>query len=92
MFHMLANVHHQINTSEVLLSPDCFWYYLSDLPFEIQNAVASFHLELEHLISHEVPRSAILSSATGAEVPSLHTFLEILSRNIPEYDSNIIDY
>ena len=35
MFYMLANVHHQIATSEVLLPPDCFWYYLLDLPFGI---------------------------------------------------------
>ena len=27
----------------------------------------------------------------GTDVPSLHTFLEILSRNGPEYDSNDID-
>ena len=42
MFHMLANVHHQITTGDVLLPPDCFWYYLLDLPFGIQNVVASF--------------------------------------------------
>jgi hypothetical protein len=33
MFYMLANVHHQITTDEVLSSPDHFWYYLLDLPF-----------------------------------------------------------
>jgi hypothetical protein len=39
---MLANVHRQITTGEVLPPPNRFWYYLSDLPFGIQNAVASF--------------------------------------------------
>ena len=53
---------------------------------------ASFQLELEHLISSEASRSAILSSAAGADVPSLRTFLEILSGNGPEYDSDDIDY
>ena len=33
MFYMLANVHHQIATNEVLPPVDHFWYYLSDLPF-----------------------------------------------------------
>ena len=33
MFYMLLNVHHQIATGEVLLPPDCFWSYLSDLHF-----------------------------------------------------------
>ena len=42
MFYMLANVHHQIATSEVLPLPDHFWYYLLDMPFGIQNVVASF--------------------------------------------------
>ena len=42
MFYMLANVHHQIATSEVHPPPDRFWYYLPDLPFGIQNAAASF--------------------------------------------------
>jgi len=76
----------------VLLSPDRFWYYLLDPPFGIQNVVASFQLELEHLVSHGAPRSAILSSATGVDVPSLQTFLEILSGNGPEYDSDDIEY
>ena len=49
MFYILANVHHQIATGEVLPPPDRFWYYLSDLSFGIQNAAASFQLELEHL-------------------------------------------
>ena len=49
-------------------------------------------MELEHHISHEAPRSAILSSAAGTNVLSLHTFLEILSGNGPEYDSDDIDY
>jgi hypothetical protein len=39
---MLANVHHHITTSEVLPPLDHFWYYLLDLPFKIQNAVAFF--------------------------------------------------
>jgi hypothetical protein len=51
----------------------------------------SFQKELEHLISREEPRSAILSSAVGTDVPSLHTFLEILSGNDLEYDSDDID-
>jgi hypothetical protein len=42
MFYMMANVHHQITTGEVLPSPDCFWYYLLDLSYRIQNAVTSF--------------------------------------------------
>jgi hypothetical protein len=42
MFYMLTNVHHQIATGEVLPLPDRFWYYLSDLPFGVQNAMASF--------------------------------------------------
>jgi hypothetical protein len=37
MFYMLANVHYQIATSEVLPPPDRFWYYLLDLPLGIQN-------------------------------------------------------
>jgi hypothetical protein len=92
MFYMLANVHHQIATGEVFSPPDRFWYYLSDLPFGIQNAVASFQLELEHLISHEAPQRTILFGAMGIDVPSLRTFLEILSGNGSEYDSNDIDY
>jgi hypothetical protein len=44
-----------MTTSEVVLLPNHFWYYLLDLPFEIQNMAASFLLELEHLISREVP-------------------------------------
>jgi hypothetical protein len=91
MFYMIANVHHQIATGEVLRSPDCFWYYLLDLSYGIQNAAASFQPELEHLISHDVPRSAILSSTAGADISSLRTFLEILSGNNLEYDSDDID-
>ena len=53
MFYMLANVHHQITTGEVLPSPDRFWYNLPNLPFGIQNVAESFQLELEHLISRE---------------------------------------
>jgi hypothetical protein len=48
-------------------------------------------MELEHLISHEVPRSAILSGAAGTDIPSLRTFLEILLGNGPEYDSDDVD-
>jgi hypothetical protein len=51
----------------------------------------SFQLGLEHLISHEAPWSAILSGVAGAKIRSLHTFLEILLGNGPEYDSNDID-
>jgi hypothetical protein len=49
-------------------------------------------MELEHLISHEAPRSAILSSMAGTDVLLLHTFLEILSGNDSEYDSDDINY
>jgi hypothetical protein len=42
MFYMLANVHHQIIIDEVLPPLDRFWYYLMNLPFRIQNTVASF--------------------------------------------------
>ena len=47
---------------------------------------------MEHLISHEAPWSAILSDVVGTDVPSLRTFLEILSGDGPEYDSDDIDY
>jgi hypothetical protein len=83
MFYMLANVCQQITTGEVLLPPDCFWYYLPDLPFGIQNAAVSFQLELERLVSRDTPRGAIPSGAAGADVPLLRTFLEILSGNDP---------
>ena len=52
---------------------------------------ASFQMELEHLISHEAPRSTILSSVIGTDVPSLRTFLKILSGNDLEYDFDDID-
>ena len=65
--------------------------YLLGLPFGIQSATASFQMELGHLISREAPRSAILSGTAGTNVPSLHTFLEMLSRNDLEYDSDDID-
>jgi hypothetical protein len=42
MFYKLANVHHHIPIGKVLPLPDCFWYYLPDLPFGIQNAAVSF--------------------------------------------------
>jgi len=42
MFYMLANVHHQIATDEGLTLPNCFWYYLLDPPFGIQNVTVSF--------------------------------------------------
>ena len=54
--------------------------------------VASFQLELEHLISCEAPRSTILSSVEGTNVPSLCTFLNILSGNGPDYDFDDINY
>ena len=92
MFYMLANVHHHIATGEVLPPPDRFWYYLLDLPFAIQNAATSFQLELEHLISREVPQSIILSGVVGTDVPSLCAFLRILLGNGLEYDSDDIDY
>jgi hypothetical protein len=92
MFYMLANVHHQITSGEVLPPSDHFWYYLPDLPFRIQNAATSFQLEPKHLISRETPQSIILSGLAGTDVPSLCTFLEVLSGNGPEYDSDDIDY
>ena len=49
-------------------------------------------MELKHLISHEAPRSAILSSTAGTDAPLLHAFLEILSRNDTGYDSDDINY
>ena len=49
-------------------------------------------MELEHLISHKAPWSAILSGMAGTDVPSNRTFLEILLGNDLEYDSNDIDY
>ena len=36
--------------------------------------------------------SIILSGIAGTDVPSLHAFLEVLSGDGPEYDSNDIDY
>jgi hypothetical protein len=54
--------------------------------------VASFQIELEHLISREAPRSPILSGTAGTDVLLLHTFLEILLGNDSEYDSDDIDY
>ena len=52
----------------------------------------SFQLELEHLDSREALQSIILSDAAGTDVPSLRAFLEVLSGNGPEYDSDDIDY
>ena len=49
-------------------------------------------MELEHLISCEALRSTILSGATGADIPSVCTFLKILSGDGLEYNSNDIDY
>ena len=92
MFYMLANVQQQIATSEVLPPPDHFWYCLLDLPFRIQNAATSFQLELERLVNHEMPRSVVLSDATGANVPSLRTFLKILLGTDLQYDSDDIDW
>jgi hypothetical protein len=53
---------------------------------------ASFQLELEHIVSHDAPQSTTLSGAVGTDIPSLRTFLEILSWNDPEYDSDDINY
>jgi hypothetical protein len=49
-------------------------------------------MELEHLISREAPQSAILSGASGTDVPSLCTFLKILSGSDSKYDSDDVDY
>jgi hypothetical protein len=92
MFYMLANVRQQITMGEVLPPPDCVWYYLPDLTFGIQNAVVSFQLELERLVSRNTLRGGIPSGAAGVDVPSLRTFLEILSGNGLEYDSDDIDH
>ena len=51
-----------------------------------------FQLELEALISREAPQSIILSSTAGIDVPSLRIFLEVLSCNGPEYDSDDANY
>jgi hypothetical protein len=91
MFYMLANIYHQITTSEVLPPLDHFWYYLLNIPFGIHNATVSFQLELEHLVNREVPQSAILFGTVRVDVLSLCTFLEILSRNGLEYNSNDTD-
>jgi hypothetical protein len=48
-------------------------------------------LELDHIITREAPRSAILSGMAGTNVPSLRAFLEILLRNGSEYDSDDLD-
>ena len=50
IFYMLANVHYQIITGEVVSPPDRLWYYLHDLVYGIQNAAMSFQLKLEHLV------------------------------------------
>ena len=71
MFYMLGNVHHKITTHKVLPPPNRFWYYLPDLPFGIQNTTMSFQLDLEHLISCNMTRGAILSSIIGSNIPSL---------------------
>jgi hypothetical protein len=55
MIYMLANVHHPITTGEVLPPPECFWYYLPNLPFGIQSTTMSSQLELEHLIIQQAP-------------------------------------
>jgi hypothetical protein len=82
MFYMLANI-----------PPlDRFMYYLPDLPFGIHNVAASFQMELEHLISCEVPHNTILFGSAGTDIPSLRFFLEILSREGSDYDSNNIDH
>jgi len=90
--YMLANVHYQIVTGEVVSPPDRFWYYLRDLLYGIQNAAETFQLKLEHLVGREAPRGVILSGAVGTDVPSLRNFLEVLSRYGLEYDSDNVDY
>ena len=47
---------------------------------------------MEHLICRKVPQSIILSGVVGTDVSSLRTFLEVLSGNGQEYDSDDIDY
>jgi hypothetical protein len=91
MFYRLDNIHHQISIGEVLPLLERFQYYLLDLPFGIQNAVASFQLELEHIVSREAPQSTILYGVVRTNVPSLCAFLEILLGNDPEYDSDDLD-
>jgi len=59
MFYILASVHHKIAVGQVL-PPHCFWYVLRDLSYRIQNAVASFQLELERLTSREARHGTIL--------------------------------
>ena len=49
-------------------------------------------MELEHVISREAPRSAILFGVARTNVPSLRTFLKILSRYDLEDDYDDIDY
>jgi hypothetical protein len=39
-----------------------------------------------------VLRNTILSGTAGADIPSLHSFLEVLSGNGSEYNSDDIDY
>lgn len=92
MFYMLASVHYQIATGEVLSPPDCFWYFLLDLPYGTPNVSSLFQLKLEHLVSREALHDVILSGASGTDVPSLRNFLEILSGLRPEYDSNDTGY
>jgi hypothetical protein len=62
----------------VLPPSDRFWYYLPDLPFEIQNAAISFQMVLEHLVIREALWSPIISGAAGADAPSLCAFLVTL--------------
>jgi hypothetical protein len=62
MCYMLVNIHYQIATGEVLSPLDCFWYYLPDMLYRIQNAATAFQLELEHLVSrrrHAAPSSRV---------------------------------
>jgi hypothetical protein len=49
-------------------------------------------MELEHLISHKASQSTILSNAARTDIPSLRTFLEILSGDDSKYDFDDIHY
>ena len=42
----------------------------------------------EHLINREALWSIILFGVAGTDVPSLHAFLEVISENGQEYDSD----
>jgi hypothetical protein len=87
MFYMLASVHQWTTIGEVLLPLDCFWYCLPDLPFEIQNMVVSFQMDLEHLIIREALLSPILSGIVAADAPLLCAFFMTLQWSDPGHHS-----